>query len=159
LQTRESCTSFNTSAQNPGSSLAKRAQFPILRFMPPARTLLACLVFLGALPLRAATDPAKALDDFFAAEWDYTMQQRPVWASYLGDRRFNDRWGDYSLAATAASYEHEKDALKRLQAIPRASLGPAEQLNYDLFERDLKERLEGQRYKLYLIPLNQREGP
>ncbi len=87
------------------------------------------------------------------------MQQSPVWASYLGDRRFNDQWGDHSLAAIAARYEHEVAALKKLQAIPRASLEATDQLNYDLFERDLKDRIEAHPFKFYLVPLNQREGP
>jgi len=141
------------------SNLAKPPQFPILRSMSPAKLLIPSLAFLAALPLRASPDQAKALNDFFAAEWEYSMQQSPVRASYLGDRRFNDRWGDHSLAAATARFEHSKDALQRLQAIPRVALGPADQLNYDLFERDLKEQIEGHRFKLYLIPLNQREGP
>src|SRR5229473_3522603 len=29
----------------------------------------------------------RALNELFAAEWDYTMQQNPTWASRLGDRR------------------------------------------------------------------------
>ena len=127
--------------------------------MSLAKPLLACLALLAAVPLRAAPDPAKALNDFFAAEWDYTMRQSPVWASYLGDRRYNDQWGDHSLAATAARHEHELAALKSLQAIPRAGLGEGDQLNYDLFERDLKNQIEGYRFKFYLVPLNQREGP
>jgi uncharacterized protein (DUF885 family) len=127
--------------------------------MSPAKSLLACFVLLAAVPLRAAPDSAKALNDFFAAQWDNTMQQSPVWASYLGDRRYNDRWEDLSLAAIAARHEHDIAALKTLQAIPRASLSPADQLNYDLFERDLNNAIAGHRFKFYLVPLNQREGP
>ncbi len=127
--------------------------------MSPAKILFAILALVAAVPLRAASDPARSLNEFFAAEWDYTMQQSPVWASYLGDRRFNDQWGDHSLAASAARNEHDQAALKKLQAIPRASLAAADQLNYDLFERDLKERIEAYPFKFYLVPLNQREGP
>src|SRR5260370_35127766 len=50
---------------------------------------------------------ARALKDLFAAEWDYTMQQNPTWASRLGHRRWNDRWEDAGL-----------------EAIPRRHAGP-----------------------------------
>ncbi len=121
--------------------------------------LLLSLVLLASSPLRAATDPAQSLNDFLAAEWEYSMQQNPVWASYLGDRRFNDRWDDQSLPSIAARHEHHKAALQRLAAIPRAKLPAADQLNYDLYELDLKNRIEGDRFRFYLMPVNQREGP
>ena len=117
------------------------------------------LFLLAASPLRAAPDPAKALTDFLAAEWEYTMQQSPVWASNLGDRRFNDRWDDQSRAAIAARHEHDSATLKRLATIPRDQLPAADQLNYDLYELDLKNRIEGYRFRFYLMPVNQREGP
>ena len=117
------------------------------------------LFLLAASPLRAAPDQAKALTDFLAAEWEYTMQQSPVWASNLGDRRFNDRWDDQSRAAIAARHEHDGAALKRLATIPRDQLPAADQLNYDLYELDLKNRIEGYRFRFYLMPVNQREGP
>ena len=117
------------------------------------------LFLLAASPLRAAPDQAKALTDFLAAEWEYTMQQSPVWASNLGDRRFNDRWDDQSRAAIAARHEHDGAALKRLATIPRDQLRAADQLNYDLYELDLKNRIEGYRFRFYLMPVNQREGP
>ena len=41
----------------------------------------------------------KALHDFFESEWNYEMEQNPVAASFLGDRRWNDRWPDRSLEA------------------------------------------------------------
>jgi hypothetical protein len=31
------------------------------------------------------------------AEWNYTMEQAPAWASSLGHRRWNDRWEGLSL--------------------------------------------------------------
>ena len=117
------------------------------------------LVMSLAVPVRAA-DPAadKALADFLAREWDYGMEQNPTWASSLGDRRFNDRWPDASLAAIAARHEHDQQALAALQAIDRAALSPADQLNYDLYLRNLQTEIEGYRFRFYLCPLSQQGG-
>ena len=78
---------------------------------------------------------------------------------HLGDRRFNDRWDDASLAAVDAGYAHDRQALDTLKAtVDRAALTPADQLNYDLYARNLQTDLDGQRFHFYLCPLNQRGG-
>src|SRR5919201_116922 len=73
-------------------------------------------------------------------------------------RRYNDRWEDASLENIARQHQHQLDALKRLESIPRAQLPPADQLNYDLFKKDLDNDIEGYKFKLYLLPVNQRGG-
>ena len=37
-----------------------------------------------------------ALHALFDREWEWELTQDPLWASYLGDRRWNDRWEDIS---------------------------------------------------------------
>ena len=107
----------------------------------------------------AEPSPAdKSLADFLAREWNYAMEQHPTWASSLGDRRFNDRWPDDSLDAIEARHGHSQKALAILQAIDRAGLSPANQLNYDLYLRNLQTEIEGHRFKFYLCPLSQQGG-
>ncbi|HEX7517200.1 MAG TPA: DUF885 domain-containing protein [Chthoniobacterales bacterium] len=105
------------------------------------------------------SDAAKALNDFLESEWNYEMEQNPTRASSLGDRRWNDRWGDRSLEAMRKREEHTTDALARLAKIDRAQLSPADQLNYDLFKKDLETDIEGAKFRAYLMPINQRGGP
>lgn len=104
-------------------------------------------------------DAGKALNDFFESEWNYEMEQNPARASSLGDRRWNDRWGDRSLEAIRKDEEHTAGALARLARIDRAQLSPADQLNYDLFKKDLETDNEGVKFRAYLLPINQRGGP
>ena len=54
--------------------------------------------------------------------------------------------------------EHTKDALERFGKIDRAKLSPADQLNYDLFKKDLEEDIAGFKFRRYLLPINQRGG-
>jgi len=104
------------------------------------------------------TDAAGALHALFAAEWDYQMEQHPAWASSLGDRRWNDRWGDISLEATFKRHDHDIETLNKLSQIDRAALSSADQLNYNLFKKNYENEIEGFQYRWYLLPLNQLEG-
>lgn len=104
-------------------------------------------------------DAGKALNDFLESEWNYEMEQNPTRASSLGDRRWNDRWADRSLEAIRNHEEHTTDALARLAKIDRAQLSPPDQLNYDLFGKDLESDIEGAKFRTYLMPINQRGGP
>jgi len=101
---------------------------------------------------------SKALHDLFAREWQYDLEQSPTRASQLGDRRWNDRWPDRSLAAIKRRHEHDVQVLKELGQIDRSKLSPADQLNYDLFKKDYETGIEEFQYRWYLVPLNQRGG-
>jgi prolyl oligopeptidase len=103
-------------------------------------------------------DATAQLTQLFTAEWDYDMEQRPTRASSLGDRRWNDRWPDMSMEAIARRHEHDGAVLARLKAIDRARLSPADQLNYDLFQKEYESRIEENAFHWYLVPLNQRDG-
>lgn len=103
-------------------------------------------------------DAAKTLNEFFEAEWNYEMEQSPVRASFMGDRRWNDRWGDQTLEAIRKREEHAKEALLRLKKLERGQLTPADQLNYDLFQKDLEMDIEAFKFRTYLMPITQRGG-
>lgn len=135
--------------------------------MPFTKLLLATIVVALLQPPRSApaqdkngrSEAGKTLNDFFESEWNYEMEQNPVRASFLGDRRWNDRWGDRSLEAYRKREEHMPDALARLARIDRAQLSPADHLNYDLFKKDLETDIEEAKFRGYLMPINQRGGP
>jgi uncharacterized protein (DUF885 family) len=119
-------------------------------------------LFLALLVARVALaetkEAGKALNEFFEAEWNYEMELSPARASSMGDRRWNDRWGDQSLEAIHKREQHDVDALARLKKFDRAALSPADQLNYDLFKKDLEQDIDGSRFRSYLMPINQRGG-
>ena len=120
--------------------------------------LLICLLLASRAAFAENKEPGKALNEFFEAEWNYQMEQSPARASSMGDRRWNDRWGDQSLEAIKKREEHATDALARLKKFDRAQLSPADQLNYDLFQKELEMDIEGAKFRSYLMPINQRGG-
>lgn len=102
--------------------------------------------------------PSKELHSFFEQEWERTMRNSPRWASMLGDRRWNDQWGDLSFEAIKRRQEEDQLALKNLLAIDRDQLSTEDQLNYDLFRHGLEIGIEEIAFRWNLIPLTQRYG-
>jgi len=111
--------------------------------------------------LHAAPALADATSDFrglLDEAWQYQLDQQPIYASYLGDRRANDAWPDRSLDAINARQARAREFLTALNAIDTADLSPEDQLNYDLFRRELVDRIDGFRFKAYLLPFRHRGG-
>ena len=125
-----------------------------------ARVIVALFLLCGAASAQDAgvVDATKALHELFAAEWDYQMEQHPTWASTLGDRRWNDRWGDNSLDAIVRRHEHNREVIVKLASVNRPALSAADQLSYDLFKKRYEIDIEGFQYRWYLLPLNQLGG-
>ena len=76
--------------------------------------LVRAILIAAILPVFAMStenNAARALHDLFDRDWEYQMEQNPVWASSLGDRRWNDKWSDESLSAIHARFEHSRQAL------------------------------------------------
>lgn len=124
--------------------------------MPIARVLA-----IGLLVLTDLVAHANAVDDFHALldeAWQWQLAESPVFASSLGDRRFNDKWPDLNIDAIEARHDHRLLFLDRLRSIDPSTLSADDQLNYDLFRRDLYDEIDGHRYKAFLMPINQRGG-
>ncbi|HEX8560319.1 MAG TPA: DUF885 domain-containing protein [Pyrinomonadaceae bacterium] len=101
---------------------------------------------------------AAALNRLFEEEWEWTMREFPTLASGLGDRRYNDRWPDVSLAAAERRQQRRLQTLARLGRIDRARLGAADRLNYDLFRKDLENDVEEYKFGFHLMPVSQGGG-
>ncbi len=113
----------------------------------------------GLLASQAALADAGA--DFHALldeAWEWYLEQNPVVASRAGDRRFNTEWGDRSLRGIEMQHLQRRDFLSRLSAIDESALSEADQLNHELFRRDLQRRIDEHRFEGFLMPFSQRGG-
>src|SRR6266850_1824774 len=123
---------------------------------PQPSALLFVLALLAAPPALAAKHkaavtsagpgPVTKLHKLFDREWERALREGPEGASLLGDNRYNDRWSDLSPAAIQAQNAGNQAALSQLARIDRAALPAAEQLNYDLFQRQYALAVEGFRF-------------
>jgi prolyl oligopeptidase len=94
----------------------------------------------------------------FDSEWENNLKENPTFASYLGDKRYNDKWSDESLTAIEKQQKHRLEILEKLKQIDRSKLSVSDQLNYDLFRKNYEEDIEGFKFKRYLLPINQQGG-
>lgn len=115
-------------------------------------------IFLALTACSASADPAEDFASLLDEAWEWQLDEHPVRASMLGDRRANDRWGDNSLQAIERRHQEQRTFLKRLSAIDAAALDAPDQLNYDLFRRQLQNDIDANKYRAFLMPVNQRGG-
>ena len=112
-------------------------------------------VFAQAL---SSSDAAKKLHSLFNDDWQWGLQQYPESATQLGDNRFNDRVADYSPEAIKRRKAHEREMLDRVQKIDRSQLNGQDVISYDLFLRDKKLNVEGERFPTEYMPIDQMNG-
>lgn len=117
-----------------------------------AATLL--VITAGSVSADPTADFAALLDE----AWEWQLDENPVQASMLGDRRGNDRWSDDSLQAIERRYQEQRAFLTRLRTIDAATLNTRDQLNYDLFRRQLQDDIDANKYRAFLMPISQRGG-
>lgn len=99
-----------------------------------------------------------ALNQLIKEQWEYTMKNSPEWASLLGDKRYNDKWSDFSQAGIEADLKKSADFLKRFEAIDTTGFPLQEQLNRELMLRQLRDSVTGARFKDWEMPLAQNSG-
>ncbi len=120
------------------------------------RTALAAtsLVFAHA----AFAGPTEDFNALLDEAWEWQLRESPMMASGLGDRRYNDQWTDYSLAAIKRRQDETREFLRRAYGIDRNGLSAADQLNHELFRRSLQDRVDQFPFNGHLIPFYQRGG-
>jgi len=116
------------------------------------------LLFLVPASAEPATSSSDLLHQLFDREWEYQMEHNPVRASILGDRRWNDNWPDVNLAAMEGQFRHAREVLAQLHAINRSQLSAEDQLNYDVFDYNVSDFAEGEKYHWYLVRTNTFSG-
>ena len=128
-------------------------------------TLVAALALLSACgrqeaPLaESATDAADAgtsLHALFDEHFERTLEMNPIYATSIGDYRFNDRLANRGSAEYRAAAEAmDREFLDRLLEIDRAALGYQDRLSYDIFRVNREQALEGYQFPFHLQPENQ----
>ena len=116
------------------------------------------LVFaLGVVPPSWAAGEASGELDIVVEEYfEEVLRMNPVFATSLGDDRYDDRLS----IGISSGYRAEQGALNRrylarIEAIDRSALEGQDRLSYDILKRDLSRSIEGERFPGYLQPISQ----
>jgi prolyl oligopeptidase len=117
-------------------------------------TLILILAQGSAAVAAAADDFAALLDEV----WEWQLAENPMFASQLGDKRYNDRWSDNSLEAIERQQQETRAFLQRIYEIDRSALSETDQLNYELFRRQLQDSVDTSAFSGHLLPFYQRGG-
>ena len=113
---------------------------------------------LAELARSKAKDPQK-LHRLFDLAWQYDNAEHPELATSRGVAGYNNRWTDESLEAIERR-KHETVSLgQALSAIDRRKVDAQDQVNYDLFRRDVDDDLAAQRFPRELLAITQLAGP
>jgi uncharacterized protein (DUF885 family) len=112
----------------------------------------------------AASTPASAearrqqLLSLFDAEWQYVLRTSPEFATTLGDNRYNDRLSDESPEFYQSDLEQKRKFLARFEAIDPAGFSRQDALSRELMIRELRQDIEGAKFKHWEMPVNQMGG-
>ena len=103
---------------------------------------LAIAAVLAVMSAPASATPTEDLHAVIADHWAWFLKSNPVYATSLGVRSYDDQLGDFSLAEADRQAVQAAVFVKRLDAIPQASLSPADRTNLAILHRILAEQIE-----------------
>jgi uncharacterized protein (DUF885 family) len=121
--------------------------------MIPSRIMLVVLVgcgpeVMGPVRMPVPTSPAyqegrRGVDDpdlgaLLGHHWDWALSESPIFATTVGDHRFDDRIGDDSLEGIRARRRKNRAFLAQTRGIPRDRLSPRDRVTLDLFVESLE---------------------
>jgi uncharacterized protein (DUF885 family) len=95
----------------------------------------------------------------FDEEWQYELRTSPEMATGLGDSRYNDRLDDRSPEFYQSDVVARRKFLSRFEAIAPAGLSAQDSLSRELMIQNLRQDIEGARFKPWEMPVNQMDGP
>jgi uncharacterized protein (DUF885 family) len=120
------------------------------------------LLFLSAaLAIPAAAAPADEtarLYDLFKREWEARLKESPLLATSVGRHEYNHLLPSATPADLAREVAATRAFLQELAGIDRGKLSPADAVNYDIFRRQLENRITDYELGDYQMPFNSDSG-
>lgn len=111
-----------------------------------------------AKPVDSVERRLAAQNALFEESYQTNLKLNPTQATAVGDYRYNDKLGDYSLAAIAKRHDVSAKFLDRIKAISPEGFGEEDRTSHDLFLRNLQEGMNDYDLKDYEMPVNAQGG-
>ena len=106
----------------------------------------------------------KSLDDgarlhkLFDLDWDRGIHESPEFATSIGYPGLDGFWTDMSQEAIDKRKAEEQWPFSVIKVIDRSKLSKVDQLNYDIFRRDVEMAIEGNQFPGELLAISQLGG-
>ena len=95
---------------------------------------------------------------YLESDWEKTLINNPLFASYTGDKRFNDKINPITIDQFNKDRNIDLESLARLNKINPEKLSDDNKLNYNLKKFDIESDLNLSQFPIYYLRLNQRGG-
>src|SRR5947199_8543220 len=105
----------------------------------------------------SSSDVVTQLNQLYDDYWEFILKEYPLSATYLGDHRYDGSLEDPSEDGFHRRVAQSKKYLDRLRKINKPSSKP-ELMNYELFERELRDNLEAANFRPYLRAVTRQSG-
>jgi prolyl oligopeptidase len=116
---------------------------------------LALIVLLAGCTQQSTVTVFEELMD---SEWSKIVADNPVYASSMGDLRFNTEWSDNSIGKINEDHQHDQSVLNLLNKMDTNDLDELNTINYKLFKKQYENSVESFDYQTYLMPFSHRGG-
>ncbi len=102
--------------------------------------------------------PPDQFKQLVADEWEFRMQEDPLFATLTGDHRFDDHLPGASEADFARRLEKMRSFRQRQREMSRNALTPGGQLDYAIFARLLENEIVEIEQRAYRMPISKAGG-
>jgi uncharacterized protein (DUF885 family) len=119
------------------------------------------LVVVAGCATAPVAEPAASvrLNALYEEYFEEALKLSPLFATYLGDERYNDRLENpATLEYQRAAESLERRYLTRARAIRPDDLVGSERISYDAFVNGRAQRLNGARFPEWLLPIDQMDS-
>ena len=116
------------------------------------------LALVGLLAGCSQPSMETTFEGLMDSEWSKVVSDNPVYASSMGDLRFNTEWSDSSIAKINENFQHDQSILDALNAMIIDDFDELNTTNYKLFKKQYENSVESFEYQTYLMPFSHRGG-
>ena len=106
----------------------------------------------------SSSNDEKTFLNLVDSEWQRGIDNNPIYASSIGDLRFNQDWQDNSISYYANEKLHDESVLEKLNSLSTDTFSEDEKLNFLLFSKQYQDQSTYQKFDFYLMPFSHRGG-
>ncbi|MBN8212952.1 MAG: DUF885 family protein [Xanthomonadales bacterium] len=103
-----------------------------------------------------AESKAQTLNRLYGEYWEELLRLNPIQATFQGDPRYNDQLPNFlTEESRRENHAFTERWLRKIETIGDKGLSGQDLLSYEIFVKNAKDSLEGEKFPGYLMPIDQ----